>query len=36
MNLADAMRPHSFDDIVGQEHLTSPDVLLISDRKSVV
>ena len=30
MNLADAMRPHSFDDIVGQEHLTSPDVLLIS------
>ncbi len=30
MNLADAMRPHSFDDIVGQEHLTSPDSLLIS------
>ena len=30
MNLADAMRPHSFDDIVGQEHLTRPDALLIS------
>ena len=30
MNLADAMRPHSFDDIVGQEHLTYPDSLLIS------
>ena len=30
MNLADAMRPHTFDDIVGQEHLTGPDALLIS------
>ena len=30
MNLADAMRPHTFDDIIGQEHLTSPDSLLIS------
>lgn len=30
MNLADAMRPQTFDDIVGQEHLTSSGSLLIS------
>lgn len=30
MNLADAMRPQTFDDIVGQEHLTSTGSLLIS------
>ncbi len=35
MNLADAMRPHTFDDIVGQEHLTAPDSLLISLIESV-
>lgn len=30
MNLADAMCPNTFDDIVGQEHLTNSDSLLIS------
>ena len=30
MNLTDAMRPQTFDDIVGQEHLTSSGSLLIS------
>lgn len=30
MNLADAMRPQTFDNIVGQEHLTSSGSLLLS------
>lgn len=30
MNLADAMRPRSFDDIVGQEHLTDKKSLFMS------
>lgn len=30
MNLADAMRPQEFDDIVGQTHLTKPDTLFMS------